>query len=214
MKTETTAPAAKPEKPQKTTKRIEKLQADYKKFSEEVKNHQELLPRCQKEKAELLPTVRLDDKESVARLSDLNLRLDMLPVVTKQFQAAAEAAKDELAEECELVTAMILRAINDKFSTLRTQMTAALEPFFPKRDEASTEADRTIATVTFGAVYDVESAVAEICGVTIPGSTLVKIRARLQGPNFIDRDVFKKAAELIEYGAVIDALKIVDNARI
>jgi len=56
MNTETTAPPARPEKPQKTTKRIEKLLADYKKFSEEVKNHQELLPRCQKEKAELLPT--------------------------------------------------------------------------------------------------------------------------------------------------------------
>jgi hypothetical protein len=214
MKTETTAPAAKPEKPQKMTKLIEKLVADYNRFSAQVKEHQEMLPRCQKEKAELLPTVRLDDKESVARLSDINMRIDMLPGITKQFQTAADTAKDNLADECGEVTATILRAIDDKFSTLQTQMTAALEPFFPKRDKASTQAERTIATVSFGAVYDVEHAVAEICGVTIPGSTLVKIRARLRTVTFIDRDVFKKAAELIEYGAVIDALKIVDNAKI
>ena len=56
MNTETTAPPARPEKPQKTTKLIEKLLADYSRFSTQVKEHQELLPRCQKEKAELLPT--------------------------------------------------------------------------------------------------------------------------------------------------------------
>jgi hypothetical protein len=36
----------------------------------------------------------------------------------------------------------------------------------------------------------------------------------LKGESFISRNVFKKAAELIEFGAVIDALKIVDNAKI
>jgi len=214
MNTETTAPPARPEKPQKTTKRIEKLLADYKKFSEEVKNHQELLPRCQKEKAELLPTVRLDDKESVARLSDLNMRLDMLPGIIKQFQTAADTAKDNLAEECQAVTATLLKVIEDKFSTLRAQMTAALGPFFPKRDKDLIEAERTISRVTFGSVDDVESAVNDICVGTIPGATLIKIKARLKSESFISRNVFKKAAELIEFGAVIDALKIVDNAKI
>ncbi|MGA2869914.1 MAG: hypothetical protein ABSF34_12250 [Verrucomicrobiota bacterium] len=214
MKTETIAPAAKPEKPQKTTKLIEKLLADYNRFSTHAKEHQELLPRCQKEKAELLPTVRLDDKESVARLSDLNMRLDMLPGIIKQFQTAADTAKDNLAEECQAVTATLLKVIEDKFSTLRAQMTAALGPFFPKRDKDLIEAERTISRVTFGSVDDVESAVNDICVGTIPGATLIKIKARLKSESFISRNVFKKAAELIEFGAVIDALKIVDNAKI
>jgi hypothetical protein len=214
MNTETTAPPARPEKPQKTTKLIEKLLADYSRFSTQVKEHQELLPRCQKEKAELLPTVRLDDKESVARLSDLNMRIDMLPGITKQFLTAADTAKDNLAEECQAVTATLLKAIEDKFSKLRAQMTAALGPFFPNRDKDLTEAERTISRVTFGSVDDVESAVNDICVGTIPGATLIKIKARLKSESFISRNVFKKAAELIEFGAVIDALKIVDNAKI
>ena len=212
--TETTEPPAKPEKPQKTTKRIEKLLADFKKFDGELAHHKELGPRYKKAKDELLPTLKLDDAESVRKLSDLNLRLDMLPAITNQFQEAADTAKADLADECRLITQTLLGAIDNKFSTLRQQMTGALEPFYPKPDKSSTQAEQVISSVTFGAVYDVEHAVAEICAVTIPGSTLVKIRERLRGTNFIERDVFKKAAELIEYGAIIDALKIVDNAKV
>jgi hypothetical protein len=214
MKTETIAPPAKPEKPHETAKRIKKLIADYNRFSAEAKEHAEMLPRTEKEKAEFLPTVRLDDKESVARLSELNLRLDMLPGITKQFQTAAETAKENLADECRVITATLLEAIDEKFATLRTQMTAVLEPFFPKRDKALIEAERIIARVTFGAVDDVESAVNGICVGTIPGATLIKIKARLKSSNFIDRNVLKKASELIDFAAVIDALKIVDNAKI
>jgi hypothetical protein len=170
------------------TAKLTQLLADHARLTSERARHEQMAVSLQAEETKLIDTVNLENKVEFEKVSQLRQRMEIVPRKIKSFQEATERTLVELADECLKATPALLDIICTKNAALTSEITKALEPFFPTKSDAADVAEQILPQ-------------------TIKGAVLIGPVSRLKSGNFIDLEAIAKAKELLKLVPVVEAVE-------